>query len=63
VVVAILRVHKDVRLLREKGDVAILRVHKDVRLLWEKGKMSVMKVRQNVTLQRGKRGYFYTEGT
>jgi len=34
---AILRVRKDVMLLREKGDMAIVRVRKDARLLREMG--------------------------
>ena len=33
----IVRVRKDVTLLREKGDMAIVRVRKDVTLLREKG--------------------------
>jgi len=35
--VAIVRVRKDVRLLRENGDVSMVRLLKDVRLLRERG--------------------------
>jgi len=48
--IAIVRVRKDVYLLRENRDVAIVRVRKDVMLLRENRDVVIMRVRKVVTL-------------
>ena len=52
--IAIVRLRKGVKLLRENRDMAILKVRKDVTLLRENRNMAILKERKNVRY-RGKK--------
>ena len=57
--IAIVRVSREVCLLRINGEMAIVRVRKDVRLVAKSGKMAMVRVRNDFRLL----GNGYSEGT